>query len=103
RERSHQPNQQPVAMDGRMPVVAAAKRRRQLPRWRNVGVAVQEVADLVRIFLVHARERQLREALRRFRVKCRSSSLRCTADCWEKNKNAQKTFHASQYNRFQNS
>src|SRR5215472_6142151 len=44
-----------------MPIVTAAKRGRQFPRWRDIGIAVQNMADLVRIFLVHTRQRQVRE------------------------------------------
>jgi len=59
-----------------MPVVAAAKRRREFVRRRDIGIAIQHVTDLVRIFLVHARKRQLREPLRRFRVESASGRIR---------------------------
>src|SRR3954451_22388056 len=46
-----------------MPVVAAVKRRRQLARRQHIFVRVEIVRDLVRILLVHARQREVREAL----------------------------------------
>ena len=39
--------QEPVAVHGRMPVVAAVERGRQLARRPHVGIAVQHVGDLV--------------------------------------------------------
>ena len=46
-----------------MPIVTAAKRGRKVS-WRcNISVAVQNVTDLVRIFLVHACQRQFCETL----------------------------------------
>jgi hypothetical protein len=90
-----------------MPVVTAAKRRREFVRRRDIGIAIQHVTDLVRIFLVHARERQLRESLRRFRVESatgrirrggrRSSSLSRDSDQrdQEQNKNATRHFAAN--------
>ena len=52
--------QEPVAVHGRMPVVAPVERGRQLARRPHVGVAVQHVGDLVGVLLVNAGERQLR-------------------------------------------
>ena len=90
-------------MNGRMPVVAAAKRRREFMRRRDIGIAVQYMTDLVRILLVHARERQPRESLRSFRVECRSSSLSRDRDQrdQERNKNAPRHF-AANYRRWAN-
>ena len=59
-----------------MPVVTAAERRRELPRRRNVGIAVEHVTDLVRIFFVHARQRELGETICRIRVKFGSAGCR---------------------------
>ncbi len=57
-----------MAVHRRMPIVAAVKRRGQLARRRHILRAVQNVADLVRIFLPHASERELREPFRRRRL-----------------------------------
>ena len=51
-----------------MPVIASVKRRRQGPRRRYILIAVQIVRDLVRILLMHTRQRQIRKALRGFCV-----------------------------------
>ena len=61
-----------MPVDGRMPVVATAKGRRELARRGHVRVAVQDVADLVRILLVHAGERETREAFGGVRVEFRN-------------------------------
>ena len=39
------------------------------PKGRDIRVAVEHVADLVRVLLVHARERELRESLGRRGIK----------------------------------
>ena len=54
-----------------MPVVATTKRRRQFARWGRVRVAVENVADLIRIFLAHASEREAGESLCSMRIKRR--------------------------------
>jgi hypothetical protein len=46
-----------------MPVIAAAKSRRQFQRRGYIRIAIEDVADLVRIFFVHASEGETREAL----------------------------------------
>ena len=46
-----------------MPIVTAAKRGRKVSWRRDIAVAVQDVTDLVRIFLVHACQRQFCETL----------------------------------------
>src|SRR4051812_43110109 len=46
-----------------MPIVTAAKCRCQFPRRRDISVAVQNVADLVRVFLMDALQRQFCEPL----------------------------------------
>jgi hypothetical protein len=46
-----------------MPVVTAVKRWREFPRRRNIHVVVEDMTDLVRIFFLHARQRELRESL----------------------------------------
>ena len=48
-------------MHRRMPVVAPVERGCELVRRPHVGVAVQHVGDLVRVLLVHAGERKLRD------------------------------------------
>ncbi len=54
-----------------MPIVTTAKRRRQFSGRRDIGIAVEHVRNLVRIFFVHARQGELGESLRRLRVECR--------------------------------
>src|SRR5712692_10393328 len=51
-----------------MPVIAAVERRRELARRRDVLIGVQTVRDLVWIFLVHARQREVGESLGGMRV-----------------------------------
>jgi hypothetical protein len=46
-----------------VPVVAAVEGGRELARRPRVGVAVEDVGYLVRVFAVHAVERQAGEAL----------------------------------------
>ena len=53
-----------MSVHGGMPVEAAAECRRQLPRRQDIGVAVQDVGDLVGVLALHAIERQLGEARR---------------------------------------
>src|SRR6476646_8841316 len=47
-----------------MPVVTTAKRRREFSRRRDVGIAIQEMADLDRVFLADTSQREIRESLR---------------------------------------
>ncbi len=54
-------SKQPMTVHRRMPVVAAIERGRQLPRQLEIGIARHEVRDLVRVLLVHAVQRKLRE------------------------------------------
>ena len=56
-----EPNEQPMSVHGRVPIVTAVKRGRQCSRRRYVCIAVQHMTDLVRILLLDARQRQLRE------------------------------------------
>ena len=62
-QQAREAREQPVAVHRRVPVVAAVEGRRQLARRARVGVAAQHVRDLVRVLLVHAGEREAREAL----------------------------------------
>ena len=66
-------------MHGRMPVVAPAERGRQFPWWRDIGVAVQNVTDLVRVLLVHARQRQLCETFGSMRIERPDGGTRVSA------------------------
>jgi hypothetical protein len=50
-------------VDGRVPVVAAVERGRQLARRARVGVALEHVGDLVRVLAVDAVESKGAEAL----------------------------------------
>src|SRR6478609_7984299 len=62
-----------------MPIVASAKGRRQFPRRRDVRVAVQNVADLVRVFLTHASQRQFCETFGGMSIKCSGERTRLRA------------------------
>ena len=52
-----------------MPVVATTEGGREFARRRYIGVAVQDVADLVRIFFVDAGEGEFGKSFRRRRIK----------------------------------
>src|ERR1700722_847582 len=64
-----QANEQPMPVDGRMPVVASVKRWRQFPGWCGVGIAIQGVANVVWILLVYASESEICKPLSRLDVK----------------------------------
>jgi hypothetical protein len=53
----------------RMPVIAAIKGRRQYSWWDRICIAIQRVADVIWVFFVNARERQISEPLRSVDVK----------------------------------
>jgi hypothetical protein len=55
-------------MDAAVPVEAAEEDRMQLARRQNVGVAVERVLELVRIFARDMAERDAREPARHLRV-----------------------------------
>ena len=46
-----------------MPVIASEECRRQLARRRDICIAVQSVAHVIGIFLIHTGQRQIGEAL----------------------------------------
>ncbi len=62
-----------------MPIVTAAKRRCQFPWRRDICVAVQNVTDLVRVFLPHTLQRQLCETFGSMSIKCSARRLRLRA------------------------
>ncbi len=55
-------------MHRRMPVVATIKGRRQFPWWCRICIAIQRVANVIRVFFVHASECKIGESLSRFGV-----------------------------------
>ena len=61
RKHADQPDQQPVRVNARVPVIAPVKRRRQFAGRLHIGVGVQRMRDLVGVFLVDAVERELCE------------------------------------------
>src|SRR5208337_1022052 len=79
-----------------MPVVAAVERGRQLSRRSHIRIAVEGMTDLVRIFLVDARERKIGKPLGGVDVKhgCGCSTL-CThlADSEEQENCPDRGFH----------
>jgi len=58
-----------------MPVVATTEGRREFARRRYIGIAVQDVTDLVRIFLVDAGEGEFGESFRCGRIKYGSTRV----------------------------
>ena len=64
-----------MSVDGGMPVVATTEGRREFARRRYIGIAVQDVADLVRIFLVDAGEGEFCKPFRCSSIKCWSARV----------------------------
>src|ERR1035438_2559369 len=62
-EHAEKPRQQPVAVNGRMPVETTVEGGRELARRFYVGIGVERVRDFVGIFLVNAAEGQEGETL----------------------------------------
>ena len=58
-----EPCEQPMPVHRGMPVIASVERWRQFSRRCHIRIAVQGVANVVRIFLVDARERKIGEPL----------------------------------------
>ena len=52
-------------MYGRMPVVAAVERRGQFSWWGSICIAIQGVANVIRVLFVHASECEIGEPLSR--------------------------------------
>src|SRR5438094_4256068 len=76
-----------------MPVVTAVESRGQFPRRSHIGVAVEHVADLIRVFLSHAGQRQLGEPFRRDGIKLRSNVFSNDVDYWKQQNSTDKTLH----------
>ena len=68
-----------MSVHRRVPIVTAAKRRRQSPWRRYISVAVQNVTDLVRVLLMHALQRQLCETFGSMSIKCSAERIRLWA------------------------
>jgi len=60
-EGAGQPGQQPVPVHRRMPVVAAIERGSQFPGRGHIGIAIQRMANLVWVFFVDTRQREICE------------------------------------------
>jgi len=58
-----------------VPIVATTEGGREFARRRYIGIAVQDVTDLVRIFLVDAGEGEFSKSFRRSRIKCWSARV----------------------------
>src|SRR6266536_4449789 len=76
-----------------MPVVTAIKCRRELTRRRNIGVAIKHMTDLVWIFLLDARQRQLRESLCDMRIELWRNVVSRDADQWNQQESEEKSLH----------
>ena len=60
---SDQPNQQPMPVHRRMPIVATVECRRELPRRSHIGIAAHRVADVIGVLFVDTGECEIRKAL----------------------------------------
>ena len=58
-----------MPMHGRMPIIATTESRSEFARRCHVRVAVQNVTDLIRVFLVDAGQGELCESFRGFFIK----------------------------------
>src|SRR4029453_11804948 len=73
-----------------MPVIAAIKCGCEFTRRRNIGVAVKHMTDLIRIFLLDARQRQLRESLCGMNLELWSNAVSSDADQWSQEESEEK-------------
>ena len=62
-----------------MPIITAAKRRCQFPWRRDIGIAVQNMTNLVRILLMHTLQRQLCESFGSMSIKSSTGRIRLRA------------------------
>ena len=90
-----------------MPVVTAIKCGGELP-WRgDIGVAIQNMTDFVRILFLDARERQLRESLGGTNVKSAKGRIRrgelrgsILSHRYDRRKQEQRCDHASHHRNY---
>src|SRR4029077_15917519 len=68
-ESPHQSNQQPMSVHRGMPVVAAVESGSQFSRRFHIRIAAQRMTDVIWVFFVDAREREIGESLRSIDVK----------------------------------
>jgi hypothetical protein len=79
-------------MDGRMPVVAAIKGRRQFPGWGSVRIAIQRVAKVIWVLFVHTFKGEICKPLSRFGVEL-TCVLGGSTHREEQERNAEGQFH----------
>src|SRR5215471_12134582 len=83
-----------------MPVVTTTESRREFVRRRHVGIAVQNVTDLVRVFLVNAGEREFCESFGGGCVEYRRGRvLRGEGERRKQHQGGEETSHRTQCNR----
>ena len=88
-----------MAMHRRMPIIATTKSGSEFARGCHVRVAVQDVTDLIRVFLVDAGQGELCESLRGGRVKCGGRGFSSESNRWQQNQSGGKNSHRPQRNR----
>ena len=84
---TQQADDQPVAMHGRMPVIATVKGRMEFARGKRVRIRLQHVGDLVRVFALHTVEGKLEKVLILIRHGLVSLCLSDVAAMKRKNRN----------------
>src|SRR5438093_476517 len=72
-ERARESRQQPMPVNGRVPVITTEKRRGQLARRRDIGIGVEAVRNLVGILLVNSHQREIRKSLCSASIKLRGN------------------------------
>src|SRR4029453_4733987 len=73
-----------------MPVIASIKCGCEFTRRRDIGIAVKHMTDLIRIFLLDARQRQLRESLCGMNLELWSNAVSSDADQWSQEESEEK-------------
>ena len=69
RKGAGQAHEKPMSVDRGVPVVTAVERRREFAGRADIGITVHRMRDLIGILLVHAVEREVREAGSGFDIK----------------------------------
>src|SRR5215475_13073541 len=90
-----------MPMDRRMPVIATTECGSKFARWCHVRVAVQDVTDLIRIFLVDTGQGELCKAFGGGCVEYwRGRVLRGEGERWQQNQRGDRNSHCQDCNRF---
>ena len=90
-----------MPMHRRMPIIATTESGSEFSRRCHVRITIQDVADLVRVFLVHASECELCEAFRGFFIKRRCRRVfDGEAKDRKESQHAEQNSHRQECNRF---